>query len=166
MKSLQQVLSDVIVPGLALLPAKMDTPAARTLMLAIHLQEDPGQSPVQYGGGPAHGWWQFERGGAAKGILQHHATQDLAAQLCKDRGINPTAAELWQALATDQVLAAACARLLLYTDPATLPAPAAASQDAAWAYYLRNWRPGKPGPARWPANWRSAVAAVSAAAVP
>lgn len=59
------------------------------------------------------------------------------------------------ALEHDDVLAAAFARLLLWTDPFRLPT----KSDAAggWDLYLRTWRPGKPHPARWPARYAAAV---------
>lgn len=62
----------------------------------------------------------------------------------------------------DDTLACIFARLLLWTDARALPAADAASQQTAWNYYNRNWRPGKPHPAAWPANWKAALVAISA----
>jgi hypothetical protein len=36
--------------------------------------------------------------------------------------------------------------------------------DAAWDYYLRNWRPGKPHPERWSVNHGAACEALAYAA--
>ena len=61
----------------------------------------------------------------------------------------PTAPSVYSRLELDDVLAAAFARLLLWTDPARLPRTGDA--DAAWALYLRTWRPGKPHRQTWDA---------------
>jgi hypothetical protein len=65
---------------------------------------------------------------------------------------------VYNSLAHDDVLAAAFARLLLWTDPQRLPSLGDA--DGAWALYLRTWRPGKPHPQTWPALYAQALAAV------
>ena len=54
---------------------------------------------------------------------------------------------IYAALEYDDVLAAGVARLLLWTDPKALPP--VGDVDAAWALYLRTWRPGKPKPDSW-----------------
>lgn len=157
MTDLPKILHSVIEPGLALLPERMITPEARCMLLAIGLQESGFAATVQMGGGPAMGFWQFERGGGVAGVLSHPASAKLAADVCKARSVKPVKDDLYHALAVDQVLASAIARLLLYTDASALPLPTAASADASWAYYLRNWRPGKPHAAAWPAHWQVAL---------
>ena len=47
------------------------------------------------------------------------------------------------------------ARLLLYAD--NLGLPAIGLREPAWQYYLRNWRPGRPGTERWGAAYDGAV---------
>lgn len=125
-------------------------------------QEGEWQYRVQGGGGPAHGFWQFERGGAVHGVINHPATATLARAAMVKSGLCTalTEQEAYAALAIPQGdgLACAFARLLLWTDPA--PLPAIGDEQGAWAYYLRNWRPGKPGPARWPANYAGARTAL------
>ena len=152
---LDEVVMQAVFPALADLPPKFYTPAALQLMLAIGLQESKLMSRWQVlnGGrkGPARGLWQFEQGGGVKGVLSHDATKDLATQACKRRGVAPVPAAVWGELEHDDVLAATFARLLLWTDPRTLPAPN--DTEGGWAYYERNWRPGKPHPATWPAHW-------------
>ncbi len=152
-----QLVTDVITPALELLPAKMTSLAATVMVLATHFQEDPEDLPQQMGGGPAHGFWQFERGGAVVGVMTHPASHQHAVNVCAARGVRFQADDVYQALCTDNVLAAAFARLLLWTDPAALPEPVLASGDDAWELYKRTWRPGKPGPDRWPGNWRKAL---------
>lgn len=143
-----------IVPALALLPPAMNTPQARILLLAIGLQESRFQHRRQIGG-PARGFWQFERNGGVQGVLTHSASRDDALRICVDRHVVPDSATVHAALETDDVLAAAFARLLLWTDPRRLPAIGDA--DGAWALYLRTWRPGKPHPHTWPALYAKAL---------
>lgn len=142
-----RVLADAISPALALLPARMDTPAARVIMLAISGQEAAfvhrwqvidARDPQRRG--PARGLWQFERGGGVAGVLRHASSRDLAQRIALQRIGNAGADAVWQALEHDDVLAGVFARLLLWTDPAALPA--VGREDAAWALYLRCWRPG------------------------
>jgi len=142
-----------IGPALKLLPARMDTPLARLMLLAIGLQESRLTNRFQIvsggGKGPARGLWQFERGGGVRGVLEHPATKASAGAVCLARQVQPVASVVWGELETDDVLAAAFARLLLFSDPR--PLPAAVDVTGAWDLYARTWRPGKPHPETWPA---------------
>jgi hypothetical protein len=155
---LQKIRRSAIAPALALLPAKMSGAKAETMLLAIGLQESRFEHRKQIGG-PAVGLWQFEQGGGVRGVLTHPASRDHAAALCRARGIPASASAIYSALVTDDVLAAAFARLLLWTDPAALPAVGA--QASAWDLYLRVWRPGKPHPRTWEGLYQKAQAAVT-----
>lgn len=155
--TLSEIIKTGIDPALALLPAKMDTPAARVMLLAIGLQESRFQHRRQIGG-PARGFWQFEKGGGVRGVLLHASTREQAQSVCKARGVPATADAVYEALDKDDVLAAAFARLLLWSDPQALPTVGAT--DAAWALYLRTWRPGRPHPQTWPDLYRQAAAEV------
>src|SRR3546814_7242807 len=64
----------------------MDTRAARVTLAAIGYQESKYLTRVQYGGGPAHGYWQFESGGGVKGVMNHKASAELARKVCHARG--------------------------------------------------------------------------------
>jgi hypothetical protein len=133
-----------------LLPVKMDSRKARIILAAIGYQETKYLTRVQYGNGPARGFWQFEKGGGVKGVMNHEASAELARKVCHARGVPFVRATVWAALATDDVLAAAFARLLMYTDPFELPD----TQEAAWDMYAnRLWNPGKPHPKTWPEAW-------------
>lgn len=156
--TLPEIIKTGIEPALALLPAKMDTPAARVMLLAIGLQESRFQHRRQIGG-PARGFWQFEQGGGVRGVLTHAASAVLARQVCEVRGVAPTSAAVYGQLESDDVLAAAFARLLLWTDPAQLPA--LTDSKSGWDLYARTWRPGKPHPQTWPALHALAVAEVT-----
>ena len=157
-----RILAEAIVPAFDLLPGRLDTAEARVLMLAIGLQESRLEQRVQLldGGrrGPARGLWQFERGGGGRGVLRHARTQALAVALLAERGVAPNVDQAWRALEHDDVLAAGFARLLLLSDPA--PLPAIGDVEGSWSYYERTWRPGKPHPKTWPANYRVAVQVV------
>jgi hypothetical protein len=148
---LDTITHTAIDPALALLPSKMDTPQARVQMLAIGLQESRFMARVQKlnggGRGPAHSFWQMERGGGVLGVLNHPASKFLAAEICAKRGVAPNSRDVWDAIEHDDILAAAFARLLLWTDSLRLPAV----DDAAggWNLYMRVWRPGRPHPETW-----------------
>ncbi|MNO76378.1 hypothetical protein D3C76_674500 [compost metagenome] len=135
-----------------LLPAKMDSMLARVNLAAIGFQESEYLVRIQYGNGPARSYWQFENGRLAgiNGVLTHRASSDLAKAVCKARGVEPERMAVWKAMETDDVLGAAFARLLMYTDPLPLPDNAA---DAWEMYAKRLWRPGRPHPDKWPKSW-------------
>lgn len=138
--------------ALRLLPPAMDSQEARVMLYAIGLQESRFVYRAQVinggGKGPARGYWQFERAGGVRGVLRHPASKYWMASVCNARNVPALDMPAWLALETDDVLAAAAARLLLFTDPKRLPA--IGEQSTAWQYYLRNWRPGKPHPRTWP----------------
>jgi hypothetical protein len=151
---LATVTRDAIDPALKLLPAFMDSPTARVMLLAIGLQESRMTHRFQivrgdrYAKGPARGLWQFERGGGVFGVLTHRSTEALARSLCNARDVVPTAPVVHPRLEFDDVLAAGFARLLLWSDGKTLPS-VHADHEEAWDCYIRNWRPGKPHRATW-----------------
>jgi len=155
---LQQIRASAIAPALKLLPAKMSGRRAEQMLLSIGLQESRLTQRRQIGG-PARGLWQFEKGGGVRGVLEHPATQTLARSVCQARGVPATDAAVYAALEHDDVLAAAFARLLLWTDPAPLPAVGEVQQ--AWALYLRTWRPGKPHRQTWDALYAQAMEEVA-----
>ena len=157
---LRSVRRSIIEPALSLLPAKMESPQAVVMLLAIGLQESRFEYRRQMGNGPAKSFWQAEQGGGmVTGLLRYRveAIRDLVTWLCAGRGVVPAAPDVWNAIEHDDVLAAGLARLLLYTDPARLPA--LGDEAGAWDLYLRTWRPGKPRPKEWPENYAAALEA-------
>ena len=146
--------------GLALLPPKMTTDAAKRMLLAIGFQESGWLTTVQYGGGPAHSVWQME-GGAMSGIAQVmlHAS-DACKALCEKCGIAYTRPAIYAAMAdpSQQAFACAVARLLLWTARGELPPPVPESEQAAWSYYVSSWHPGKPDRKRFTRSWSQALA--------
>lgn len=156
---LDALLRTAVNPALSLLPPRMDSDAVRVEMLAITLQEADGLHRVQFGGGPAHGLWQMEEGGGVRGVMQHPASRDFARAVCSTRRIPFVQRTVWETLPRDDILAAAFARLLLWTDFRPLPGVDAPAAEG-WASYVRNWRPGKPHPEKWPACHAAARAQV------
>lgn len=157
--------------ALQLLPPVMDSAAARLELIAIGLQEsrlihrwqviDAKRPDVK---GPARGLLQFERGGGVTGVLLHAASSDYALAVCSARGVKPTVSAVYAAIETDDVLAFALGRLLLWTDPKRLPA--VGDVEGAWQLYLRTWRPGayERDPiglrAKWATNYQTAMTTV------
>lgn len=142
---------DAVNEAYKLLPMKMDSPFARVNQAAIGYQESDGYlTRRQYGNGPARGYWQFEEGGGVKGVMEHKASAELARSVCHARGVPFVRRTVWEALETDDVLAAAFCRLLMWTDSGKLPT----NEADGWVMYARTWRPGKPHPDKWPASWK------------
>lgn len=178
-------VADILGPAMALLPKHMDTPQARVQITATCLQESAFDSP--HGSrwqvvdakrrdvkGPARGLAQFERGtsatrGGVWGVYLHSASARMLGDLCRARDVRFDPRDIWAALDTDDILAVALARLLLWTDPKPLPAAQLDACPEAFALYLRVWRPGAwdRGGAmerealrnKWRANWGKALAA-------
>ena len=156
--TLSEIRERAIAPALALLPARMNSVVAEVQMLAIGLQESRFEHRRQIGG-PARGFWQFEQGGGVRGVLRHSASREHALSVCRVRNVIATEGAVYAALEHDDVLAAAFARLLLWTDPKALPA--LGDEQAAWDLYLRTWRPGKPHRHTWGALYAKALEAVA-----
>lgn len=158
----QRLLQTAVIPALAFLADRgiPDTPDARRFLLAIALQESGLRHRRQVVGGaeagPAMSFWQFEKGGGCRGVIEHPTSREHMAAICEAFNVGATPAELWEAMRYQDVVAAAAARLLVYTFPRALPTMWA----TAWAQYLSVWRPGKPRSADWESNWNTATAAV------
>jgi hypothetical protein len=153
-------VGQILEPALDLLPTKMGAIEARIMLLAIALQES-GLAYRQQVGGPARGLLQFEQGGGVKGVLTHPASRNYAADVCLACKVVAAPIQVYEALDQDDVLAVALGRLLLWTDPRTLPQP----RDAlgAWNLYQRVWRPGRPRPDHWAGHYQTACAALGIA---
>lgn len=155
---IQAVNAGPLSLALSRLPERMDSPKARVQLLAIGLQEGRLEHRAQIvkggGKGPARGLWQFEAGGGVGGVMRHHSSAADARRICQWRGVPFEQRAIWERLETDDVLAAAFARLLLWTDP--YPLPEIGETAAAWDLYIRTWRPGKPHPRTWPPLYAAA----------
>lgn len=164
------LLHAAIKPALALLDPKLDTIPARAMMTAIALQEtklkarvqvlDAGKEWWESRPGPAHSWWQFERGGGVEAVLGNAQTRKIVgpvlAQLCY-----PCDSDIVHgALTHNDILAAVFARALLYSAPWPLPVQNAPAEG--WRQYLWAWKPGKLHEATWEANYAAGWAAALA----
>jgi hypothetical protein len=167
---LDTIAQEAIGPALKLLPVQMDSPEARVMLLAIGLQESRFMFRFQkvagqpYIKGPARSYWQCELGspatrGGVTGVFMHDASRYWLAHLCESRGVAFRPEAIWNAIETDDVLAAGVARLLLFTDPKKLPA--VDDVEGAWGLYAyRTWRPGRPRRETWDAFHTQARAQV------
>lgn len=148
----------VLPAALSLLPSEMDSRAAHVMLLAIAGQESGFRYRRQVGG-PARGLWQFERIGVQE-VFRHPASARHATTVLSHLLYAPSSnsSVIHQALADNDILACAVARLALWRDPH--PLPVVGDEDAAWALYERIWRPGKPHRDRWGGHYARAIALV------
>lgn len=151
LNNIDTTYNDIWLPAMKLLPKELNSKEAAQMALTIGLQESRLVYRHQIGG-PAHGLWQFEKGGGVKGVLTHKATAWYAkeAQKALQRGVGIS--DAYGALEHDDALAAVFARLLLYSDQYRLPE--IGQTQRAWNLYLRTWRPGKPHEKTWPGYYK------------
>lgn len=149
-----KILSDVIRPSMNMLPEKMRGEKAEVMLLAIGLQESGFRERKQHGNGPAHGFWQFEKGGGVCGVMKHPSTKKFAIKVCNELNVPFDANSIHAALASNDILACCFARLLMFSDPKQLPE--IGNESMSWDFYYRTWRPGKPHPERWGKNYSEA----------
>lgn len=143
-----------IRPACALLGEWFGSKEAIAMLVAIGLQESRFTHRAQIGG-PARGYWQFEKGGGVRGVMRHPATAQYARELCEVLHYEVTEEAVYVALAHNDLLAAGFARLLLWSDAKPLPR-IDDDPEVAWDYYVRNWRPGKPHRETWDEFWKQA----------
>jgi len=145
----------VLAPSASTLPLD-NSLESRVMLMAIAGQESAWTDRIQIGG-PARGYWQFDM----TAILDLLADPSLGPGLqasCAVWDIPSDPTTLYQALAWHDPIAYEAARRLLLADPA--PLPAVGDETGALACYLKNWNPGDPKPATWPAIYAQAVAVV------
>lgn len=136
----------VLPTAYSLLPPQMASPQATAMLMAIGWQESRFTHRRQING-PARGYWQFERDGGVRAVLEHPSSQVAAVGVLDVLGYPPQPGAIYEALEHHDVLAACWARLLLWTSPRLLPD--AERHVDGWLIYLATWRPGKPHPQTW-----------------
>lgn len=155
--NLPDVVRLFVGPALYLLPTKFTSPGAEAMLLAIGLQES-GLDDRHQDGGPAHGYWQFEKFGGVSGVLEHRLTRNIALNVLDrmdyDAEYVINSELIHTVIEHNQIVACVFARLLLFTVPDRLPTRD--EPDVGWQQYMFAWRPGKPHPERWLDNWRAA----------
>lgn len=145
--SIQTVHTQIVIPALQELPTKMFSLPAVTLLLASGGQESGYMTRLQLGDGPAHGLWQYEQNGISA-VLKNPKSHGYLLGYLQSHGIVDVSAEnVYQLVATDDIISCIVARLMYWDDPA--PLPKFGEEEYAWQYYFRNWRPGKPNRSRW-----------------
>jgi hypothetical protein len=143
------LLNKVIRPTLDLMDKHVGVPwsaVAENLLLAIALQESNLTARIQgpNDAGPARSFWQFEKIGVVD-VFQRQWTPlktmcDLLVLPCET-------GRLHHMMAYNDMIACVLSRLTLRIDPR--PLSLATTEDGAWDYYIKNWRPGKPHRNRW-----------------
>jgi hypothetical protein len=129
----------IIVPTLAWLGAPYDSPEARLLLLAIALQESHLKHRKQQPVAHAKGFWQFEKGGGCAGF-ETDPHQKVFRKAATALNFPFRSAETWTLIGEGaDHLACVMARGLLWSHPK--PLPTIGDEEAAFAYYLKQWRP-------------------------
>lgn len=156
---LATVNDEILTPALFFLGAKYDSFEARLFLLTVGQQESRFMYRRQMNNGPATGFWQFERGGGVRGVLNHHSTADTMLEVCEHFSVSSTSQAVWEALEENDLLAACVARLLAYTSPQLFPE----RNDPAgyWEMYLDTWRPGKPHERTWAGFFENSLAVLN-----
>lgn len=151
---LDAILRTAINPALGMLPVRMESDAARVMLLAVGLQESRLKYRYQkvasdpYARGPARGLWQNERGGIFC-LMTNQATKGHLVTLCATLRVPFDQVLIHATLEHNDILAAGCARLFLFADPKPLPPMDPADHETAWQCYIRCWNPGKPHRETW-----------------
>jgi hypothetical protein len=143
----------VMHAGLVLLPEEMRSPEAVALLQAIGWQESRWIYRRQLRGGPARGFFQFEREGV-RAVQNNVRSRPHLMGALKRAGcaaLFDDEEALHAALEFHDPVAVALARLLLWTHPE--PLPGRADRDQGWAQYVALWRPGRPRHDVWPSAW-------------
>jgi hypothetical protein len=130
----------------------MDTLEARAMLVAIGLQESGFRYRKQKGG-PARGFWQFEKSGILS-VITHYATKDFLEDVCGTLVVPFCADICYGLVAYHDALACCFARLLLWSYPEKLPGEY--EGEKAWRQYLDLWRPSKPRRESWLSNFERA----------
>jgi hypothetical protein len=160
---------EIIEPGAAWLEdltGIASSTEARRMLLAVAAKESDLKDRAQItnsGIGKARSFWQGElTGGMVTGVMGLYSPSKpspfprvttAAKVLCEAASVRWDRDAVWRAIEGHDRLAYGLARLLLLTDPYTIPTDA----DTAWARYMRVWRPGVPNQPKWPGSWAKAL---------
>lgn len=158
--------SGIVDPSLRWLGLLTGIPSderAQGLVMTIAGQEGSWKHRRQIGG-PARSYWQGELTGGMILAVHHPASMKAATSVLQvleigepnlDHWVMPGDRTIYEAMAWNDTLACCLARLLLWTDPA--PLPALGQPEAAWQYYLKTWRPGAPHRETWDAYYATSL---------
>jgi hypothetical protein len=151
--------SNVIIPALQLLPAKMGHQKAILQLGATAIQESNLQHRRQHPTGPARSFWQMEPI-AIQDVVTRPSSIAHARALCQFFDVRFNWRDIYDAIQHGQydVFACALARLNYWNDITSIPD--VDQIQRAWNYYIRVWRPGKPRPDHWPESYWRAYGAI------
>jgi len=125
------------------------------MLVAIAMQESALITRKQVGGS-AISPYQFEKIGIDN-VFTHAETGRLVTGAAKELAI-PVDENFYDAVKWNDAIATVIARLILWLDPA--PLPALGKEVDARAYYERTWRPGIKSSIRWTTSYGTAVACI------
>lgn len=147
-------------PAEMLYPAPVFLPTS-LLLLTIAGVETAWGARVQVPGGQARGFWQCQKDGAIANAMARRllTCRRVCDTLCVPCDIDT----IFEAIAWNDALAFAIARVALDCDPN--PIPSIGDAQNAWATYLRVWRPGKPSEDRFMLAYHEALAVLAPPAV-
>ena len=139
----------VIQRGVLFLPPDLNTHEARVQLAATAGQESNWSARIQTPHGYARSYFQCEgsSGSGLAGVVADPVAGGLLQKVCVQFDIPFTTADIFEAIMHHDIVAYAVARLIYMMDPD--PLPPVGNTTAAWNYYLKVWRPGKPDPERW-----------------
>src|SRR4051812_23269732 len=103
MSAFGYIKTAVMPAAMLMLPTKMDSPEARSMILAVFMQESKCVFRRQIGG-PARGFGQFEYGGI-RGVLKHQATRPIIEQVLGEMQYGVTADISYAAIEHNDILA-------------------------------------------------------------
>lgn len=159
---IDHILRYTVPAAYSLLPPAMASPAATAMLLAIGLQESKFEKRRQMQAvDPALSFWQFERAGV-QGVMTHSRSKvhlEAALRALRYSAILREVSACHKVIEHHDPLAFVYARLLLWTHLAKLQTRDQA--EIAWNQYMDLWRPGKPHPETWKANYVRAWELVS-----
>ena len=125
------------------------------MLVAIAMQESALITRQQISGS-AISPYQFEQIGIDN-VFTHADTGQLVTSAAKELAI-PVDENFYDAVKWNDAMATVIARLILWPDPAMLPA--LGKEVDARSYYERTWRPGIKSSIRWTTSYGAAVACV------
>ena len=148
----------LIRPTLAWLGEPYDSVQARLMLLTIGQVESAFKTRVQAGGGPARGFFQFEKNGGCAEIEQHPKLAHFR-ECIRHLGFPVLRVSTHAALGHGaDHLAVIMARAVLWLEPR--PLPLIGDCETAYRQYLARWRPGKPSAARFRTSYAKALETV------
>lgn len=157
-----QTFNPAIDAAALLLPSLNWTAGARIQLLATAGQESGFTARVQIPGGAARSVYQMEENGALAAIYDNADALKMLQGVCSELAISADVATVFEAIAYNDVLATAAARIRYWISPIGIPV--VGDKADALTFYCKTWAPawylrGQPEPNRWNNAYSAAQAA-------